>query len=72
MSRRALIVEMDHSSRSSIRRSMLALPITSSGRGLPTWAGHCFPARAPTPASSSPTKPESGAKSSGPSTSRRS
>jgi Tripartite tricarboxylate transporter family receptor len=30
------------SSRSSTRRSMLALPIPSSGRGFPTWAARCL------------------------------
>ena len=37
-------------------------PIPRSRRGLPTWAAPCFPARPPTSASSSPTKPRSGAR----------
>ena len=50
------------SSTSSTRRSMPASPIPRSRRGLPTWAARCLRARPPTSASSSPTKPRSGAR----------
>ena len=50
------------SSTSSTRRSMPALPIPRSRRGSPTWAARCLQARLPTSASSSPTKPRSGAR----------
>ena len=39
-----------------------ASPIPRSRRGLPTWAARCLSARPPTSASSSPTKPRSGAR----------
>ena len=39
-----------------------ASPIPRSRRGLPTWAARCLRARPPTSASSSPTKPRSGAR----------
>src|SRR6516225_7409527 len=60
-----------NSSTSSTGRSTLASPIPRSRRGLPTWVATCSRSRPPTLASSSPTKPKSGARSSGPSTSRR-
>ena len=50
------------SSTSSTRRSTPASPIPRSRRGLPTWAARCLRARPPTSASSSPTKPRSGAR----------
>ena len=50
------------SSTSSTRRSTRASPIPRSRRGLPTWAARCLRARPPTSASSSPTKPRSGAR----------
>ena len=39
-----------------------ASPIPRSRRGLPTWAARCLRARPPISASSSPTKPRSGAR----------
>ena len=60
------------SSINSTRRSMRASPIRRSRRGLPIWAARCFRARPPTSASSSPTKPRSGARWSGRPTSSRS
>ena len=48
-----------------------ASPIPRSRRGLPTWAARSLRARPPTSASSSPTKPRSGARWSGRPTSRR-
>ena len=50
------------SSTSSTRRSMRASPIPRSRRGSPTWAAPCLRARPPTSASSSPTRPRSGAR----------
>ena len=50
------------SSTSSTRRSMPPSPIPSSRLGLPTWTARCLAARPPISASSSPTKPRSGAR----------
>jgi tripartite-type tricarboxylate transporter receptor subunit TctC len=49
-------------STSSIRRSTPASPIPRSRRGSPIWAAWCFRAHPPTSASSSPTRPTSGAR----------
>ena len=60
------------SSTSSTEKLTRRSPIQGSGRASPRWAVRCLPGRQPNSASSLPTKPRSGARSSGPPTSSRS